>query len=358
MPFAFIYYAIVQFRNMLFDRKILPSERFALPVICVGNIAVGGTGKTPFTEYLLGILKRDYKVASLSRGYKRATKGFLIVNGQHTPVDAGDEACQIKRKFPEVIVAVDGNRRRGIKKLLALPAGDKPDVIILDDAMQHRYVSPTFVIMLTEHSRLYYEDRLLPAGNLREPKTGACRADIIVVTKCPSVLQPVELRLMEKNMMLTAGQRLYFSTLIYRELKALFPDKAVHSCHLSEIAGNENLLLIAGIANPQPFLEKINQYSNNITKFIFPDHYSFKRSDILRMDKVFQQLPAAGRRIICTEKDAMRLKSVDCLPESWKPCLYFLPVEIGFLYGKEDDFKERITGHVCAVINTNKNVKN
>ncbi|MDR3267233.1 MAG: tetraacyldisaccharide 4'-kinase [Tannerella sp.] len=358
-PFALLYYVIVWFRNTLFEWGILPSERFPLPVICVGNITAGGTGKTPFTEYLIEILKQNYRVATLSRGYKRETKGFLIVNEQHTPIEAGDEACQIKQKFPNVIVAVDENRRRGIKKMLAMIENERPDVVILDDAMQHRYVSPSLTIMLTEHSNIYYEDSLLPAGNLREPHYEVYRSDIIVVTKCTSVLKPIERRLIEKNMMLMANQHLYFSTLKYHRMEALFPDKALHPCHLSEISENEDLLLIAGIANPHPFIEKVKNYSNKITEFIFPDHYSFGQPDIQSIDVIFQKMPSNNRRIICTEKDAMRLKSIDYLPESWKSCMYFLPIKIDFLYDKENDFKGRIIDHVCSTINiVNKNVKN
>jgi tetraacyldisaccharide 4'-kinase len=335
---------------MLFEWKILPSERFPLPVICIGNISAGGAGKTPFTEYLVSILKKNYRVATLSRGYKRKTKGFLIVNKQHTPYEVGDEACQVKQKFPDITVAVDANRRRGIRNLLKLPDSEIPDVIILDDAMQHRYVIPTLTVMLTEHSNIYYEDTLLPAGNLREPACEAHRPDIIVVTKCRSILKPIELRLIEKNMMPMANQHLYFSTFKYHGIEALFPDKALFPCHLSEISGNEYLLLIAGIANPQPFVEKVRKYSNKITEFIFPDHYFFKQTDIQRIDEVFRKLPANSGRIICTEKDAMRLKSIDCLPESWKSCLYFLPVQVDFLYNKENDFKERIMKHVYSTI--------
>jgi tetraacyldisaccharide 4'-kinase len=344
---------------MLFEWKILPSETFPLPVICVGNISAGGTGKTPFTEYIIEILEKNYRTATLSRGYKRETKGFLIVNERHTPAEAGDEACQIKQKFPEVIVAVDENRRRGIKKLLAMTENERPHVIILDDAMQHRYVSPSLTVMLTEYSNIYYEDSLLPAGNLRESAHGVYRSDIVVVTKCDPLLKPIEQRLIEKSMMLMANQHLYFSTLKYHGIEALFPDNALHPCPLSDITPDEYLLLIAGIANPQPFMEKVKQYSNKVTEFIFPDHYSFKQSDIQRMDEVFQRMPTNGRRIICTEKDAMRLKSMDYLPELWKSCLYFLPVKIDFLYDKESDFRERIIKHVYSTINIiEKNVKN
>jgi tetraacyldisaccharide 4'-kinase len=357
-PCAVVYYAIVWLRNVLFEWKILPSEKFPLPVICVGNLSAGGTGKTPFTEYIIEILEKNYRIATLSRGYKRKTKGFLIVNKRHTPIEVGDEACQIKQKFPKVIVAVDENRRQGIKKLLAMTENERPHVVILDDAMQHRYVSPSLTIMLTEYSSIYYEDNLLPAGNLREPACEVYRSDIVVVTKCHPLLKSVEQKLIEKNMMLMANQHLYFSTLKYHGIKALFPDNALHPCHLSEIAKNEYLLLISGIANPQPFMEKVKQYSNKVTEFIFPDHYSFKQSDIRRMDEVFQKMPINSRRIICTEKDAMRLKSMDFLPESWKSCLYFLPIKVDFLYDKKDDFRERIIKHVYSTINIKKNVKN
>jgi tetraacyldisaccharide 4'-kinase len=357
-PFALVYYAIVWFRNVLFEWKILPSKKFSLPIICVGNIAAGGTGKTPFTEYLISILKKEYRVATLSRGYKRKTKGFLIVNEQNTPAEAGDEACQVKQKFPDVTVAVDSNRRRGIGKLLRLPESKRPDVLILDDAMQHRYVTPSLTIMLTELSNIYYEDFLLPAGNLREPACEVYRADMVVVTKCHAILKPIELRLIEKNMMLMANQRLYFSTFEYQRIKAAFPKKALHACHLSEIPGNEDILIIAGIANPQPFTENMKKYSDRVKEFIFPDHYAFKQSDIQYMDETFQRM-STDRRIICTEKDAMRLKSLDYLPESWKSCLYFLPVKIGFLYDKSVDFNDRIIKHVCSTINiVKKNVKN
>jgi tetraacyldisaccharide 4'-kinase len=258
-----------------------------------------------------------------------------------------------------VVVAVDGNRRRGIKNLLVMPENERPDIVILDDAMQHRYVSPSLTIMLTEQSHIYYEDCLLPVGNLREPSDGVYRSDIVIVTKCCSVLKPIELRLIEKNMALMANQHLYFSTLKYHGLEALFPDKALNSCLLSEINGDEDLLLISGIANPQPFIEKIENYFNKVTKFIFPDHYAFKLSDIQRMDEAFQKMQTNNRRIICTEKDAMRLKSIDYLPEAWKSCLYFLPIKVDFLYDGEEDFKERINNHVCSTINImSKNVKN
>jgi tetraacyldisaccharide 4'-kinase len=343
----------------MFDQKILPAKQFSLPVICIGNLSTGGTGKTPFTEYLINLLKKQYKVATLSRGYKRKTKGFIIANAQNTPHETGDEACQIKNKFPDVIVAVDKNRRRGIRNLLALPEKDRPDVIILDDAMQHRYVVPSLTIMLTEYCNIYYEDSILPAGNLRESANEAYRADIIVVTKCSTILKPIELRLIEKNMMLNANQRHYFSDIQYTRLYALFPDKAQPHCSLDRIDKNENILLIAGIANPQPFIEIIRKYSDKVTECIFPDHHDFKDSDIQHIDDIFQKMTPDSRRIICTEKDAMRLKAIGNLPESWKSHIYYLQITINFLYDKTEEFNNKIIQHVYSTINLyKKNVKN
>ncbi|MDR3253039.1 MAG: tetraacyldisaccharide 4'-kinase, partial [Tannerella sp.] len=194
MPFALIYGFVTGLRNMLFDIRVLPSVKFPIPVICVGNIAVGGTGKTPITEYLVALLQKQYRVATLSRGYKRQTHGFRMVTATSTAAEAGDEACQIKTKFPRVTVAVDANRRRGIRRLLALPTDERPEVILLDDAMQHRYVAPSLTIMLTEYDNMFYEDTLLPAGSLREYAHAVYRADIVIVTKCTGLIKPIDLR--------------------------------------------------------------------------------------------------------------------------------------------------------------------
>jgi len=356
-PFALVYNLATWLRNLMFDWKVLPSKKFPVPIICIGNISVGGTGKTPFTEYLIVLLKKQYRVATLSRGYKRSTKGFVLAQEGCTAADVGDEACQIKHKFPGIIVAVDANRRRGIQRLLALPVDERPEVILLDDAMQHRYVSPSLVIMLTEYNNMYYEDYILPVGNLRESVRGAYRADIIVVTKCKDVIRPIDLRIIEKNMLLTASQRLYFSDIEYHRIEALFP-QAVSPCSLPDLDVCENILLVMGIANPQPLINKMKSYSKNVNTCIFPDHHSFKLSDVKYIDSIFQKMPLP-RRIICTEKDAMRLKMLDFIPEEWKGCLYYLPISTGFLFDRGENFNMKILKHVISTININKkNVKN
>lgn len=356
-PFALIYSLAIWLRNQMFEWKILPSEKFAIPVICIGNISVGGTGKTPFTEYLVALLKKQYRVATLSRGYKRKTSGFILANEHSTAEEIGDEACQIKQKFPDVMVAVDANRRRGINRLLALPEDERPHVVLLDDAMQHRYVTPSLTIMLTAYRNMYYEDRILPVGNLRESIRGAYRADIIVVTKCSEVIKPIDLRIIEKNMSLMANQRLYFSDVKYHRLEAVFP-QASSPCSPEELGANENILLVAGIANPQPLIEKIKLYSDNVRTCIFSDHHHFEPSDIERIAVEFRKLPSP-RRILCTEKDAMRLRVLPSLPEEWKASLYYLPISMEFLFDRSENFDSRILKHVISTININKkNVKN
>lgn len=358
IPFGLLYGLLTWLRNQLFDWKILPSEKFPIPVICIGNIAVGGTGKTPFTEYLISLLKEQYRVATLSRGYKRNTSGFVLATDHSTAYEIGDEACQIKQKFPEITVAVDSNRRRGIRHLLALPESERPNVILLDDAMQHRYVTPSLTIMLTEYRNMYYEDYILPIGNLRESIKGAYRADIIVVTKCKDVMKPIDLRIIEKNMALMANQRLYFSDIRYHRIEAVFPTQALSPCLLTELDANEHILLVIGIANPQPFIEKMRAYSENVRTCIFSDHHAFEPTDIQRIDAEFQKMPPT-RRIICTEKDAMRLRALDFLPEAWKSALYYLPISVEFLFDRGENFDSRILKHVISTININKkNVKN
>ena len=366
-PFATIYLFATWLRNQFFDWRLLPSTKFPIPVICIGNIAVGGTGKTPFTEYLIALLRKQYRVATLSRGYKRDTKGFILVDANNTASEAGDEACQVKRKFPDIIVAVDGNRRRGIKKLLSLPAEGRPNVIILDDAMQHRYVTPSMTIMLTDYNNLYFEDFVLPAGNLRESVKGAYRADIIIVTKCKDDIKPIDLRIIEKNMMLMANQNLYFSKIKYHTLEPLFPSLALHPCTLNEIEANEDLLLIAGIAEPQPLIDistklndhKLKALNPRIKVFKFKDHHHFTPADIQCIDAGFQKMSAKKKRIITTEKDAVRLKSLPFLPENWKPFLYVLPVSIDFLYEQAEIFDAKVRTHVISTINIyKKNARN
>ena len=191
-PLSFLYGIGVWLRNRLFDRDILHSEQYSIPLICIGNLSVGGTGKTPHTEYIIRLLKDKYRVAVLSRGYKRQTSGFVLAGSECSSSEIGDEPFQMKNKFPDILVAVDANRRRGIRNLLSLPEQEKPEVILLDDAYQHRYVRPSLSIVLTDYHRLFYHDKLMPVGRLREPISNINRADIVVVTKCCKDMMPMD----------------------------------------------------------------------------------------------------------------------------------------------------------------------
>ena len=345
LPFSVLYRWVVWVRNKLFDWKILPVKEYPVPVICVGNITVGGTGKTPHVEYLLHLLVGQYEVAVLSRGYKRKTSGFFLADEKATGKTIGDEPLQIFRKFPKAIVAVDGNRRRGIKKLLSLPENKKPQIILLDDAFQHRYVKPSYSILLIDSNRLIYEDALLPAGKLREPCVGKDRADMIIVTKCSSVLKPIDYRLISKNLKLYPYQSLFFTAFEYGKLVPCFEEQAGKK-ELPEIKENDySVLLVAGIANPEGLISELKKYAQQLETLIFPDHHAFSKNDIRKIETKFEQLQGANKLIITTEKDFVRL--IDCeLPEEVKKVLFYLPVTVAFKNDEKILFTKKIYNHV------------
>lgn len=347
-PLSFLYGIGVRFRNLLFDRKILPSEQYDLPIICVGNLSVGGTGKTPHTEYIIRLLKDRYRIAVLSRGYKRKTSGFILATPRCTSTEIGDEPYQMKRKFTDILIAVDADRRRGISRLLALPEAERPEVILLDDAFQHRYVTPTLNILLTDYHRPYMRDKLLPVGRLREPVGGASRADVVIITKCEPGLQPVDFRIMEKEMRLSAAQELFFSYILYGELEAVFSDKAPKRS-LKDIAPAGEILLISGIASPKPLEREMRKYTGRVTSLVFPDHHAFDKQDIKKIQAAFERLTSSGKLMIVTEKDAARLRDHPLLPPEWHAHLYCLPITIGFRANREAQFQELIINHIETI---------
>lgn len=348
-PIAFLYGLGVRFRNQLFNWGILPIEQFPVPVICIGNLAAGGTGKTPHTEYLIRLLHRKYTIAILSRGYKRKTKGFLLATPDSTSDQIGDEPFQIKRKYPDILVAVDSDRRNGIRQLLDLPADNRPQVILLDDGFQHRYVKPSLSIILTDYHRLYYYDKLLPVGYLREPTEAIRRTDIVIVTKCEKDLKPIEYRIIEDDMKLLAHQELFFTGIIYGELRPLFPGAASQRV-LRDIRRNDDVLLISAIASPDPFIREIEKYSKKVTPAVFPDHHEFTKIDFQKLETLFNQMPSSEKLIIATEKDASRLMNNTDLPEKWKEYLYVLPITINFVGKRETLFDEIIFKHIETVL--------
>lgn len=347
-PFSFLYGIGVKFRNKLFDWKILRTERYNLPIICVGNLSAGGTGKTPHAEFIIRLISsRDrYRVALLSRGYRRKTSGFLLADKRSTSKDIGDEPLQLKHKFPNILVAVDADRRRGIRKLLALPENERPQVIVLDDAFQHRYVTPTLNILLTDCHHPYTQDKLLPAGRLREPVEGARRADVIVVTKCEPDMRPIDFRLLEEDMHLIAHQELYFSRMVYGDLKSVFFGKATKQTLEALASTSEEVILVSGIASPRPFEEEIRKYTKNVTSFVFPDHHDFDQHDIQKIQTAFKRLTSPNKMIITTEKDAARLRDLPSLPMDWISHLYYLPITVGFCMDQEIQFQKLIMKHI------------
>lgn len=337
MPLSIIYSIITGSRNFLFHIGILKSQSFSVPVICVGNITVGGTGKTPHTELIIAELQKKFRVACLSRGYKRKTSGFILSDSHSTAREIGDEPMQIKSKFPDILVACDGNRVRGIEKLLALPT--PPEVILLDDAFQHRYVQADKNIVLVDYNRPVHEDCLLPAGRLRENISALKRADYIIVTKCPKDLPPIERRILSKHLKIKPYQQLFFSTLGYGEIKAL-SSKAEHKSPTK----TSSILCITGIAQPGPYVEYLKTFTPNITELHYPDHHHFSSKDILHIEKTFEAITNKDKYIFTTEKDAARLKSYN-LPKELKRQIYYIPVVPVFIQN-EDLFLNEISEYV------------
>jgi tetraacyldisaccharide 4'-kinase len=347
-PLSLLYEAGVEFRNKLFDRNILPVEEFSVPVVSIGNLAVGGTGKTPHTEYLVRLLIKKYKVAVLSRGYRRKTRGFVLAGDEASAQSLGDEPFQMHRKFPDLVVAVDGNRRRGIRNLLKLPEAQRPEIILLDDAFQHRYVKPSLSILLTESNHLFYDDRPLPAGRLREPAGNSARADIIICTKCPESFKPIDYRTVLENMELDSHQQLYFTSYLYKSLLPVFPESASVKEESIERLKKEScsFLLIAGLAHPKALIKQLKNYTSNLQTLIYPDHYTFKAKDIAEIAGIFAGIKNRNKRIITSEKDAVRLMDNAFVPEEIKAFIYYWPIEVVFQEKQEHLFIQKIENHV------------
>jgi tetraacyldisaccharide 4'-kinase len=311
-PFAILYGFITSIRNFLFDKGILASYSFELPIIVVGNLSVGGTGKTPQIEYLIRLLSERYTIATLSRGYKRKSKGFVLANANATAETLGDEPYQFYQKFPSIQVAVDADRKNGIEQLLA--QSHPPQVILLDDAFQHRKVKAGFYILLTAYDDFFADDFLLPTGNLRESRSGAQRADAIVVTKCPATLSEEQKYLIKQKIKQYAKAPVYFSSIVYDD----FVFSKTASVPVTTIQQTA-CVLVAGIAKPSSFFNYLkNSESICLT---YPDHHHFTESDI---QQIKQQ--TGDKMLVTTEKDYVRLKDSEL-----KEQLYFLPIRTSFM---------------------------
>ena len=323
-PIALIYWLVTFIRNFLYDVGVFKSESFDIPIIAVGNLSVGGTGKSPQIEYLIRLLSDNYQVATLSRGYKRSTTGFVLADHNANAKTLGDEPFQFYSKYPKTIVAVDENRVEGIEILLELDK--KPNVILLDDAFQHRKVKAGFYILLTAYDDLFCDDFILPFGNLREPSYGKKRADMIIVTKCPNDID--ELAQQKIKDKLKVSQPIYFTSIAY--------DANVYNesgqLSVNEIKEEEKVV-VAGIAKPKPFFDFLEAKAEET--MVFSDHHNFEEKDIITILN-----KAKNNKIITTEKDYVRLKEL--VP---KEQLYYLPIQSQFL-NDGNDFDKKILDYV------------
>jgi tetraacyldisaccharide 4'-kinase len=322
-PFSILYGIITSIRNFLFDKGFLKSYFFDIPIIAVGNLSVGGTGKTPQIEYLIRLLSSKYKIATLSRGYKRKSEGFVLADVNSNAEILGDEPFQMHQKFPTINVAVDADRKNGIETLLELK--DKPEVILLDDAFQHRKVKAGFYILLSSYDDLFCDDFMLPTGNLRESRSGAKRANLIIITKCPKDLSEIAQQNIEKKIGLNVP--IFFSfidydTKVYNEIESKSVDEIK----------NVDKLLLAGIAKPEHFFSYLQ--AEKTATMVYPDHHHFTEKDITEIEN-----KANNKLIITTEKDYVRLKNQKL------KSLFYLPIQSSFI-SNGDNFDKTILNYV------------
>lgn len=302
-PLSWLYAFGVWVRNVLYDDRVLPSHKVDIPTIAIGNLAVGGTGKTPMTEYLIRLLSPTYKVAVLSRGYGRKTSGFRLANAQDTAKTIGDEPMLIHTHYPDIPVAVCADRVQGVKQLQQ----QIPDLqcVILDDAYQHRQLRAGFYILLTSYDKLYVHDHMLPRGTLRDLPAESARANAVVVTKCPKTMQPIDRRIVSNSLRLASYQHLYYSSIGYAPLRI-----------------SSTPLLVAGIANPAPLLEHLRQTFPETELLAFADHRNFTKADI----KLILSRAEQYKHVVTTEKDYMRMLHTPLI-EALDKKLHVLPIQ-------------------------------
>jgi tetraacyldisaccharide 4'-kinase len=343
LPLSLLYGFAILIRNLLFDLQILRSVRFKLPVISIGNITVGGTGKTPHVEYLIQLLKDDFRIAILSRGYRRKTRSFVLASRKSKVADIGDEPRQMKLKFPDVPIAVDRNRVGGVRTLIECVS--RLDLVILDDAFQHRHILPGFSILLIDYNRPVFKDMLLPAGNLREPLHNSKRADIIVVTKCPDHLSLPERLDFISRIRPTEKQEVFFTGYSYGRPVPVFPNKHGRQEPVSFKSMRKTrtgIILVTGIANPAPLRHFLEQNLRVDDEIIFNDHHPYDLKDVRYIQSRFQSLETPDKCILVTEKDAIRLQELDIPDKRFRKSLYYIPIEVKFLAKGQKPFIKRI----------------
>lgn len=332
LPLSFVYGIIIKLRNLLYDKNILKSASFNFPIICVGNLAVGGTGKTPMTEYIIQLLGNRYQIATLSRGYKRKTTGFAIANETTTAIEIGDEPMQFHQKFPHITVAVGEERLVAIPQLLH--QRPQTQCIILDDAFQHRQVKAGLNILLTDFKNLYTRDFMLPAGDLRDVRSSSKRAQCIVVTKCKSSLSIEESRAIIKELNPHEQQQVFFSEIQYGMPYHLFSRQTIN------MDTNTQVLLITGIANPRPIQEFLNKHVHSYDMLRYADHHIFDSDDLKDIQNQYSKMNATEAIILTTEKDAVRLQKFE--PQLKDYPIYAIPIQHHLLFDGGKAFEEML----------------
>ncbi len=344
-PMALIYGLILKIRNYLYDRNVLKSTSFNIPIINVGNLSVGGTGKSPMVDYLVSLLKDTCQVATLSRGYKRRTKGYILADENSTAVEIGDEPMQFHLRHQEIAVAVGEERIEAVPQLLY----DRPstEIIILDDAFQHRSITPGFNILLTDYSNLYTRDFYLPTGDLRDNISSASRADVIIVTKCPHSLAREEVNQLTSEIAPLHHQHLFFSAITYGLLYHIV------SLTPRTFSKNTEVLLVCGIANPEPLTNYLNEQTSSYDAMYFNDHHIFSIDDLRDIRNRFEKMQASDKIIVTTEKDAVRL--VKFRQELKELPFFVLPISIAFLFEGKGRFNDLIINFIRDFKQSNNN---
>lgn len=346
LPLAFLYWIAIKLRNFCFDKGIFHTYVIPFPCICVGNLTVGGTGKTPHTEYLISLLQKNKRITVFSRGYKRKSKEGLIASLDMTAHDIGDEPWQMKHKFPKTEIYVCKQRATAIQSTLQRPSDCQPQVGILDDAFQHRQVKAGLNILLTDYNRQIYDDKLLPAGRLREPFSGRVRAQIIIVTKCPDQLSVEEQNDIKRKLRLANGQKVFFTHQRYTDLKAVFPSADKRQIALSRLSEIPSILIVTGIATPHILKRDFARFYPNAVMLSYGDHHDFSKEDQEDINRHFAQIRKSGSIIVTTEKDAARFQQCAYLDKAVKAALYALPIEIEFLDEQGTIFDHIINDYV------------
>ncbi|MBN1187771.1 MAG: tetraacyldisaccharide 4'-kinase [Bacteroidales bacterium] len=341
-PFTFLYWLVIKIRHFLYDTGIFKSISFPIPVICVGNITVGGTGKTPHIEYLIRLLKDEFKIAVLSRGYKRKTSNYIRATTKSTSEEIGDEPRQIKQKFPEIEVAVETDRVYGVKQLINDVNG--LNLVLLDDAFQHRSIKPGLNILLIDYNRPILQDFILPSGRLRDCVNQRKRAEIIIISKCPVDLKEDEKKKWEDKYLTHTNQRIFFTSMAYEGLNPMFSSQKALT--FQDIKQQKiSVLLFTGIANPKSLRNKLMDYATQVSLLEFPDHHTFTHTDIQKLYNRYNALKSLGKIIVTTEKDAARLLSLIKDINQLDLPIYIAPISVEFLLNEAQSFKNLVRSY-------------